>query len=295
MKAPTPAPRVSVIIPALDAAATLPLQLDALASQTYPGPWEVVVADNGSTDGTPELARRWGGRLPAITVVDASDGRGANHARNAGATAARGDVLAFCDADDEADAHWVEAMAEAAGTCAVVAGRLEVERLNDRLTRSWRVPPPGDGPRTAYRFLPAAESANLAVQTRVFRALGGFDKGFVRPGGDDTDFCWRAQLGGNRLCFASAAMMHYRYRPGLRALARQFYGYGLAGPRLFRRFHGRGMPRSRARGTLAAWALVLLGLPVLGWTRRGQGVWVREAAYRWGRLVGSVRNGVVFP
>ncbi|MET8542306.1 glycosyltransferase family A protein [Kitasatospora sp. NPDC004799] len=64
-----------------------------------PGPWEVVV-DNRSSDDTVATALRWADRLPDLRVVAAPTRAGINHARNAGATAARGDVLVFCDADD---------------------------------------------------------------------------------------------------------------------------------------------------------------------------------------------------
>jgi glycosyltransferase involved in cell wall biosynthesis len=82
--------RVSVIIPTLNEAAYLPNLLEALAAQTYPAT-EVIVADAGSTDGTPELARRYGawvvqGGTPAV-------------GRNAGARVASGDLFLFLDAD----------------------------------------------------------------------------------------------------------------------------------------------------------------------------------------------------
>jgi len=75
-------PRVSVVMPVLNGAATLPQQLRALAAQTYPGRWELVVADNGSTDETAQVVREWTGRLPCLRLVDASDRMSTNYARN---------------------------------------------------------------------------------------------------------------------------------------------------------------------------------------------------------------------
>ena len=89
-------------------------QLAALAAQTYRGEWELVVVDNGCRDRSMEIVREWAPRLPSVTIVDATARRGLNRARNAGAAAARGDFLAFCDADDVATPGWLEAMAEAA-------------------------------------------------------------------------------------------------------------------------------------------------------------------------------------
>src|SRR4051812_28957961 len=93
---------VSVVIPARNAARLLPLQLAALAKQTYAGTWEVVVADHRSADGTARVASEWAARLPCLRVVSVGRRGGANVARNEGARAARGEVLAFCDADDVA-------------------------------------------------------------------------------------------------------------------------------------------------------------------------------------------------
>src|SRR5262245_2108230 len=122
---------VSVIIPARDCEDVLPKQLDALSRQTYTGRWEVIVADNGSLDRTAEVARRWADRLPALSVCDASARPGTNRARNAAASAAKGDFLAFCDADDVADDGWLAGLVEAGGRFDLVGGWCDDVVLND--------------------------------------------------------------------------------------------------------------------------------------------------------------------
>lgn len=283
---------MSVIIPVLNGAETLPLQLDALAAQTYRGAWEVLVVDNGATDGSAELALRWAGKLPRLRVLAASERRGSNYARNVGAAAARGDFLVFCDADDVATPRWLAAMAEAATKWELVGGVLDREVLNDAETRSWYWSQPSDKLPTALGFLPYACSSNMGVRTAVFHELGGWNEDYSAAG-DDIEFCWRAQLSSRRLGFAPQAVMLYRYRRDLRALARQMYRYGLAEPRLYGSFRHRGMPRSSARKSWRAWAKIARHLPELrSPTRRG--IWVREAAYRWGRIRGSVRHRVLY-
>src|SRR5687767_10581339 len=112
-------------MPVLDGEAHIGDQLAALAAQTYRGDWELVVVDNGCTDRSMDIVREWEPRLPSVTIVDATARRGLNRARNAGAAAARGDFLAFCDADDVATHGWLEAMAEGATGADMIGGRLE--------------------------------------------------------------------------------------------------------------------------------------------------------------------------
>lgn len=284
---------ISVIIPVLNAAKTLPLQLDALAAQTYRGAWEVLVADNGSTDGSADVALRWANLLPAIRVVDASDRRGINHARNVGAAAAAGDLLVFCDADDVATPTWLEAMADALSESELVGGYLDTESLNDPVSRSWRAGLPAADLPTALEFLRYAFGSNFGVRTAVFEKLEGFNETYA-GGGDELEFCWRAQLANYRLAFASHAVMRYRYRTNLRSFARQVYGFSRAEPQLYRQFRDHGMPRSRLRGAFKSWRWLILHLPVLVRPSPARATWVRRAARRWGRLCGSVRHRVVF-
>jgi glycosyltransferase involved in cell wall biosynthesis len=281
-------PRVSVVMPVLNGAATLPQQLQALAAQTYPGRWELVVADNGSTDETAQVVREWTGRLPWLRLVDASDRISTNYARNVGVAAARGDLLAFCDADDVATPGWLAAMVAALGSYDLVGGRLDDEALNDPVSRAWRARPRAGGLPSALSFRPYATSANLGVRADVLRRLGGWNEEFVR-GGTEVEFCWRAQLAGYRLGYAPEAVMQYRYRATRWAFAYQLYRYGRAEAQLFRAFRDRGAPRPSVYRACRAWAWTLVHLPYLLRSRIHQGRWLRTAAFRIGRLDGSVR------
>ena len=89
--------KISIIIPAYNAGATLREALDSVKAQNH-APHEVIVVDDGSTDDTADIARTYQEVLPLVLVKQANAGLGA--ARNAGMDKATGEAWAFLDADD---------------------------------------------------------------------------------------------------------------------------------------------------------------------------------------------------
>ena len=284
---------VSVVVPVLDERDGLEAQLHALAAQEASWPFEVVVADNGSGDGSRELAEEWAAAGERRAVVDASRRRGPGAARNAGAEHARGDLLAFCDADDVVAPGWIEAIAAAAADADLVAGRISEARLNGPLPRAWHGRPPQAAPPRALGFLPFASGSNCAMWADWFEHLGGFDDRLMA--GEDIDLSWRAQLDGVRLAFAPDAVVERRYRAGLPALARQHYRYGRAYAGLYTRFRHRGLRRPPARAFAHECHWLAANAARAARDVRTRGVWVRRAAERAGRLAGSAENRVLFP
>jgi GT2 family glycosyltransferase len=284
------APSVSVVIPCFDAEATLGGQLAALAAQEYPGEWEVIVADNGSTDGSRAVAESLRGRLPALRWIDASGRRGAAHARNAGAASARGELLLFCDADDEVAPGWLTAMAGALGRFGLVASRYSAERLNPPAIRALhRTPQAEELPRYDYPpFLSHAGGGGLGVRRALHEAVGGFDEAL--PALEDTDYCWRLQLAGVEMGFVPEALVEIRYKPGLGGNFRQALTYGEHNVAIYRRYRGRGMPRLGPLPGLARWAKLLVTAPRLLGARRG--AWIWQLGWRLGRLRGCLRERV---
>ncbi|MFZ0160056.1 MAG: glycosyltransferase, partial [Kineosporiaceae bacterium] len=218
--------QLSVLIACLNAERTVGAQLEALASQDCPVPWEVIVCDNGSVDGTAAVVERYRERLP-VHVVDASARRGPGAARNIGARAARGAWLAFCDADDVVAQDWLTTLCAALGAHVFVAGRFEGERLNGARARRAR---PLDQQAGLQRGpdggLPHAGAGNMGIHREVFQGVGGFD-----PDVDcleDTDLCWRVQRTGVPLEFVPGLIVHVRLRSTLGGMFRQGYAYGRA-------------------------------------------------------------------
>ena len=90
-------PSVSVIIPVYNGAATLAGAIDSALAQTYANGVEIIVIDNGSTDGTAKVIESYKDRIIALQ----EPARGVARARNTGVAAAHGKYLAFLDADDQ--------------------------------------------------------------------------------------------------------------------------------------------------------------------------------------------------
>src|SRR5438067_6720344 len=218
-----PWPRVSVVVCTYNGTRTLGECLDGLAQLAYPD-YEVIVVDDGSTDGTAALTREYDVRL--ITT----ENRGLSAARNTGLEAATGEIIAYLDDDARPDPHWLTYLAASflRTTHAAVGGP--------------NIPPPDDGPIAqcvanapggpihvllSDREAEHLPGCNMAFRKACLQAIGGFDPQF-RVAGDDVDVCWRLQQRGWTLGFNPAAMVWHQRRNSVRAYWKQQRGYGRA-------------------------------------------------------------------
>jgi len=281
---------VSVVIPVRNEAEHIGEQLAALQAQTYPGAWELVVVDNGSSDSTVEIVRDWAERLPDLQIIEAGGPAGINRARNVGIQAARGDFLAFCDGDDIAYPNWLESLVEVAGDFEVVGGWTDMGLLNGPEQLAWCPWWTGRCLIQPYDFLPSLCGGNLGVWTEVAREVG-FDEDF-RYGASDVEFSWRVQLAGCRIGPAPDAAVHYRLRTTMGDVMRQSYNYGKAGPLLYSKFRSHGMRRDSA---LREWTKLVRQSTAAVRSRERRGHWLRKLALQVGRLVGSARQRVFYP
>jgi glycosyltransferase involved in cell wall biosynthesis len=281
MRAEAQRPVISVVIAVRDMADTIGRQLAALARQDFAEPWEVVVADNGSSDGTAAVVRQWQDRL-SLRLVDADGRADSGYARNVAARAAQGELLSFCDADDEVRRDWVRIMVEALRRSPIVIGALDHRRLNPpRLAAAYERDENG-GP--WWGFLPAGAGANLGARRAAFEETGGFPEGYER--GTDAAFCWCAQLAGHELVVEPRAIVDRR----LRALSwwqvfRLHVRDGIGVARLYRQFRAAGMPRSPLRDVIYDSVRV----PALVMTGQSYQA-ARVAGRRVGRMIGSIRS-----
>lgn len=288
---------MSVILPLRGGAPWLHQQLCGLQAQTYRGPWQLLVADNGCAPAVVDLLGSWRNRLP-LEMVDATSRRGINAARNRAVAAADGDLLAFCDGDDVVEPGWLSAMVDAAEHADVIGGRLDEESLNGGVEGPARPRMPVEHLPIALGFLPFAVGANLAVWAHVLHELGGFDERF-RGGHDDVELSFRAQLAGKHLGFAPDAVVAYRHRACGLELFRQFRGYGRFEPLLYAQYRDCGMPRPPAAEVARRWVRLLLGAPLVlaappGRSPEARGDWLVRAGFTIGRLRGALATRVPY-
>jgi glycosyltransferase involved in cell wall biosynthesis len=282
---------ISVVIPVRNRVGVIGAQLAALAQQSTTRRFEVVVADNGSTDDTVAVAESFADRFDRLELVDASARRGASFARNLAAERARGEMLAFCDSDDIAHADWLESLAARWRPGAHVAGRIYPLRLAPEAPVCPDLP--SGKPREPVRgFLPFADSANFAIGRDDLRRIGGFDEAF--PHSHDVELSWRAQLAGLEFADAPEAVIFKRGAPQGWIRFRQYHRWGRTAPRLYRSYRDQGMTSRSPREVARSWVALGLHGARAPFDLRHRDLAVRQAGWYTGYILGSIRYRVLY-
>jgi len=216
--------KVSVAVVSWNGRRHLEVCLPALRDQLDPGvPFEVLLLDNGSSDGTAEWVRR---RHPEVRLIESGVNLGFCAGNNRLVEAAEGDAVALLNNDTRPEPGWlaalVDALAAAPDDVAAVSGKI-VDWTGERLDfargvltfdghafqldyrrplATARVPPPGSE-------LLFACGGNMLVRRAAFRAAGGFDEDYFAYL-EDVDLGWRLWLGGERVLFAPEAVVRHR-------------------------------------------------------------------------------------
>jgi glycosyltransferase involved in cell wall biosynthesis len=280
---------LSVVVPCLNSAESLPQLFTQLAGERLDAAWELVVVDNGSTDRSRAVAEGWADRLP-VRVVDGAEHRGAWHARNVGVAAARSEQILFLDSDDLIKPGYLATMHAALREADAVAARLDPRVANPAWSGASRPDTVVDGLFDHFDFLPYAPTCTMGLHRGAFEQIGGFSE---MPFGEDVDLSWRLQLAGNTFQSAPEAVVYYRYRTTLRSMFRQARGYGRGQPALYRRYRTCGMPRRRWREVGRSWRGVLVQLAYARSRRELASALYLLGVYL-GRIEGSVRCLVIY-
>jgi glycosyltransferase involved in cell wall biosynthesis len=281
-------PVVSVVLPVKNAGTTVGAQLEALSKQDFAHAWELIVVDNASTDDTKRVISEWADEFACLRHLDTEVKGGAGPVRNVGTRAARADLIAYCDGDDEVSVGWLRGLVEVLAHHDLATGPRDLTRLNSPIVYSWRRPMPGNWP-TWLGYLPELSTCNLGVRREAFERAFGFDGG-IRLG-QDNDFGWRVQLGGGTLGFAEHAVVHYRMRTGW-SYFRRYFIFGVGQVQQYKRYRSLGMPRRPWVGALrlvaATVSVPVVMIPSLRYR------WMTSAATSFGRLRGSILFRVIY-
>ena len=280
---------ISVVIPVKNGLPWLHEQLQALLCQPCTQRWEVIVADNASSDRSAEVVQEYAAAHPRLRLVDASSVVGPAATRNLAVRYASGDFLAFCDADDVVHPGWVESWVHVLADADAAAGLTDpwsLSGLPPPSPHAFLPPPQG----RQFGFLEAAGSGNMAVRRAAFEAVGGFDEGLAV--GEDTDLSWRLQLAGYRFAIGEGVISR-REPSGTYALLKRSIDYGRCGPVLYQRFRRAGL-RAEPGAALRSWLYVVVTTPRL-FDPNFRRHWARVAGWRIGRLVESCRRLVFYP
>jgi GT2 family glycosyltransferase len=283
-------PTASVIVPAYNAEATIQACVESLLELRYPRDrLELQIVDNCSRDGTVDALRGFGGRIAVLSERR----RGAGAARNAGLATARGEVVAFTDADCVVDPDWLRQIVAplddrgvgvAGGTIRARGPANEVERYGEEIHDH----------RRAIEDLrpPYAVTMNWASRRELLRELGGFDERFRR--GQDVELAYRAIEAGYELAFVADAVVYHRNEQTLTGLFSEGFTHGFHGVHVRKRH--RDFLRGYGHGRGGRPHFADIGARFLDWVRGNDPGRARCEAFfssgkKAGRLLGSIRFG----
>lgn len=222
-------PRISVVVSTYNRAPALSQAIDRLVTQRTHRPYEVIVIDNNSTDGTATVIHEATRRDPSLVRAGFEPRQGVSHGRNRGIELSRAPIVAFTDDDVLVTPYWLERLAEA------LDEHPEVDCVGGRVLPVWRTPPPrwvtrqhwsplalvdyGDAPfYVDHRRAVCLVTANVAYRRSALDAIGWFSPEFPRC--QDHELLLRLWRQGRRglylpslvvMCEVPAARLTWRY------------------------------------------------------------------------------------
>lgn len=216
-------PRISVIVCTYNGSATIKKCLEGISKIEYPN-FEVIVINDGSTDGTADIVKTFDVKLISTSNY------GLSTARNTGMYNASGEIIAYIDDDAWPDRHWLQYIAHAYATSdhACIGGP-NISPYDSGFISTCVANAPG-GPVHVLETDEIAEhvpGCNMTFRRNALVKIGGFDPVF-RSAGDDVDTCWRIQQSGRTIGFHPSAVVWHQRRNSLKAYWRQQKGYGKA-------------------------------------------------------------------
>ncbi len=224
-------PRVSLVVPAYNAQATLNACLTSLLDLTYPrDKMELLIVDNNSRDETRVIIESFAPRVRYLYEKK----RGPAAARNRGIAHAHGDIVAFTDADCIVEHDWLTELVQplANEQVGIVGGAIRSTRLDTAVEKFGEQI--NNQAKAICEYKPAyVASANWASSRGVLLDAGKFDANL--RGGEDTDLAWRILQRGKKLVYQATAIVYHRNENTVRGLFLQGFQHGYNSVRVNRK------------------------------------------------------------
>ncbi|MAE77115.1 MAG: glycosyl transferase [Planctomycetes bacterium] len=217
-------PKMSVVVCTYNGSKTIRECLSGLSRLDYRN-HEVIVVDDGSTDGTRDIIGEFDVRLVAL-----AQNHGLSHARNVGMREATGEIVAYIDDDAWPDPDWLSYLALTfLNTDHVGVGGPNLPPSGDGFVADCVAHSPGGPSHVLHSDVEAEHlpGCNMAFRRDAIMAIGGFDTQY-RAAGDDVDLCWRLQECGGTLGFSPGAMVWHHRRASVKGYLKQQWSYGKA-------------------------------------------------------------------
>lgn len=203
-------PIVSVVVPAYNSEKTIRQCLNALTNQSYPANlYEVIVADDGSSDKTGDIAKSY-----AVRYIR-QENRGPASARNRGVKEAKGDIILFTDSDCVPDVKWISEMIKPFKDPAIAAVKGAYKTNQKALTARFAQIEFEE----RFEMLKKVQSIDMidtysaGFRKDIFLQMNGFDEGFPVANNEDTDLSYRMSKAGYRMIFNPDAVVYHLNHP----------------------------------------------------------------------------------
>ncbi|MDQ6824960.1 MAG: glycosyltransferase [Candidatus Eremiobacteraeota bacterium] len=224
---------VSVIVPVFNGADTVGDTLQALMAQSnVPPNTEFIMVDNGSTDGTQDIIRKFN-----VTFLE-EEKRGPSAARNRGLKHATGEIIAYLDADTLPTRRWLAEIVQPFVDPNVIlaAGRILCYQPQTGAERYIAASGLLEVERTiARKPFPFAPAANMAVRRQAALAIGGWSEDLMTA--EDVDFCHRMLAKfSSTIVFQREALLFHRNRTTAERLRKQAWTYGEGAAQMYLRY-----------------------------------------------------------
>ncbi|MEO0769314.1 MAG: glycosyltransferase, partial [Cyanobacteria bacterium J06649_4] len=205
-------PEITAVIPAYNAAAFLSATIQSVVDQSYTN-WELLVIDDGSTDETPDIVRRFSAQDSRIKLISKANG-GVSSARNLGAKEASAELVAFLDADDrwlkdklKVHVAYMRSHPEVGISFARVelidANGISTNKLTNNIVNQL-------SPQDFFYTNPTVTTSNMVIRKSLFAAFDGFDAAMQYN--EDVDLLLRIALSGHKYSISAIDEVLVQYR-----------------------------------------------------------------------------------